>query len=144
MIVEPPVLVKGDNEHRIRPVLGIAERLIHAFQQILPFPDVIQGMHGIAIQVVVPRIVTRLDKTVVTQGPVLDIIKEVIHSRVRWTRPHPAALLPQAQSWVRTAVAVQLGPTKTRKAQETEPTRTERLCGSSFLLIGTHHGSKSC
>ena len=73
MIVESSVFIKGDNEHGIRPILRIAECLVHAFNERLPFPDVIEGMHGIAVQIVVPSIVAGLDKCVFGQVSFFDI-----------------------------------------------------------------------
>jgi hypothetical protein len=79
MIVESAVFIKGYNEHCIRPISRIAKALINAFHQVFPFSDIVQGMHGIAIQIVIPGIVTRLDKIVIGQTTLFDILKKVFH-----------------------------------------------------------------
>ncbi len=77
MVVKTTVFVVGDEQQAFFPNRRIAEGLINRLDQRLPFPDVVQGMLGIAgliVDVYVKRLVEDVAVKIVGPLPTFDEI----------------------------------------------------------------------
>ncbi len=80
VIIEPAVLVPGDDEHRVFPVGRTAHRLVDQLHQALAVAHVGEGVHAATAPVARGDVVAGLDEHVVGgEGGVLQVRGELVH-----------------------------------------------------------------